>query len=232
VLKEINHFIRTGIELSRRQTEQPRAEFADWMMARADDQGYADVRRELVGDLTGRVLEIGCGTGTMFRYYGDRARVEAIEPEGDFLALALTKARSSSGTIHAAEGNGAELAFEAGSFDAVVLGLVLCSVSSVERVVSEAFRVLRGGGRLRTLDHVRSDGAISGLLMAMTNPLWLRLNNQGCSWNRNPIRAIADAGFRIDDVMAFKRFDTVMPAFPMRRVKAHKPRAPSESDGA
>ena len=61
--------------------------------------------------------------------------------------------------------------------------------------------------------------------MDMTNPLWLRLNKQGCRWNRNPIGEIEAAGFQIDDVMSFKRFDTVMPAFPMRRVKAHKPRS-------
>jgi hypothetical protein len=53
----------------------------------------------------------------------------------------------------------------------------------------------------------------------------LRLNKQGCRWNRDPVGELEPAGFQIDDVMAFKRFDTVLPAFPMRRVKAHKPLA-------
>ena len=101
----------------------------------------------------------------------------------------------------------------------------LCSVPSTERVVAEAFRVLRPGGQMRALEHVRSEEAFAGFLMDMTNPLWLRLNRQGCCWNRNPMGAIEGAGFQVDDVMAFKRFDTVMPAFPMRRVKAHKPSA-------
>ena len=118
-----------------------------------------------------------------------------------------------------------ELAFADGSFDAVVFGLVLCSVPSMERVLAEAFRVLRAGGQLRALEHVRSEEAVAGFLMDVTNRSWLRLNKQGCRWNRNPIGEIETAGFQIDDVMAFKRFDTVMPAFPMRRVKAHKPRA-------
>ena len=72
---------------------------------------------------------------------------------------------------------------------------------------------------------MRSEGSVSGFLMNVTNPLWLRMNKQGCCWNRNPIGEIEAAGFELDDVMPFKRFDTVMPAFPMRRVKAHKPRA-------
>ena len=225
MFKEIGHFIRTGKELVPLQKQYPRAEFSDLMMSRADAEGYAAVRRELVGDLTGRVLEIGCGTGTMFEYYGPDVRVEAIEPEEDFLALAVSKAAPSSGKIRAVAGNGMKLDFADGSFDAVVLGLVLCSVPSVDRVLAEAFRVLRGGGQLRALEHVRSDEAVPGFLMDMTNPLWLRLNKQGCRWNRDTVSEIEPAGFQIDDVMAFKRFDTVMPAFPMRRVKAHKPRA-------
>jgi SAM-dependent methyltransferase len=135
----------------------------------------------------------------------------------------MSKAASSSGRIRAASGNGMDLAFEDGSFDAVVLGLVLCSVPSVERVLAEAFRVLRPGGQLRALEHVRSEDALAGFLLDVGNPLWMRLNKQGCCWNRNPLGSIAAAGLQIDDVMAFKRFDTVMPAFPMRRVRAHKP---------
>ena len=58
--------------------------------------------------------------------------------------------------------------------------------------------------------------------MDVTDPVWLRLNRQGCHWNRDPMSEITAAGFEVDDLLAFKRFDTVMPAFPMRRVKAHK----------
>jgi ubiquinone/menaquinone biosynthesis C-methylase UbiE len=222
MIKEIAHFIRIGKEVAKLQKEHPRAEYVDLMMAKADAQGYANVRRELVSDLTGRVLEIGCGTGTMFEYYGPGARVEAIEPEDDFLALATSKAASYPGRIHAAAGSGMELAFQDEAFDAVVLGLVLCSVPSMEQVLAEAFRVVRRGGQLRALEHVRSEHPVAGFLMNVTNPLWLRLNKQGCRWNRNPIGDIESAGFQIAEVTAFKRFDTVIPAFPMRRVRAQK----------
>ena len=227
MFKEIGHFVRTSKEVLPLQKQHPRAEFADLMMARADSQGYAAVRRELIRDLTGRVLEIGCGTGTMFEYYGPEARVEAIEPEEDFLALAVSRAAPSSGRIRAVAGNGMDLAFPDGSFDSVVLGLVLCSVPSMGRVLAEAFRVLRGGGQLRALEHVRSNEAVAGFLMDVTNPLWVRLNKQGCRWNRDPVGEIEPAGFQVDDVMAFKRFDTVLPAFPMRRIRAHKPHVES-----
>jgi ubiquinone/menaquinone biosynthesis C-methylase UbiE len=226
MLKEIGHFIRTSKDIVKLQKQYPRAEFSDILMSRIDDQGYADIRRELVGDLEGRVLEIGCGTGTMFKYYGLGARVEAIEPEVDFLSLAVEKADRSSGRIHASTGDGMKLDFPDGSFDAVVFGLVLCSVPSVKQVLSEAIRVLRPGGSMRALEHVRSEEAIPGFLMDVTNPLWLRVNKQGCRWNRNPIVEIESSGFRIDDLMSFKRFDTDMAAFPMRRIKAHKAHDP------
>ena len=223
MLKEIHHFIRNSKDMMKVQKRSSRAEFSDWLMTTADEQGYADVRRELVGDLSGRVLEIGCGTGSMFSYYGPHARVTAIEPEEDFLALALPRAARSAGKISATRGDGMRLEFADGSFDAVVLGLVLCSVPSVERVVGEAHRVLKPGGALRALEHVRSEAAGRGFLMDVTNPLWMKLNRQGCRWNRNPIADIESAGFQLDDVQSFKRFDTIMPAFPMRRVRAHKP---------
>ncbi|HTQ07411.1 MAG TPA: class I SAM-dependent methyltransferase [Polyangiaceae bacterium] len=225
MFKEIGHFIKTGKTVSALQKELPRAEFADTMMKRVDEQGFADIRRELVGDLEGRVLDLGCGTGSMFEYFGPRAQVEAIEPEEDFLALAKEKAAKSAGRVRAGAGSGMELPFPDRSFDAVVFGLVLCSVPSVERVLAEAHRVLRPGGELRALEHVRSEAPVAGFLMDVGNPLWLRLNKQGCCWNRDPLPAVEAAGFQVDDVMAFKRFDLLMPAFPMRRIKGRRPRS-------
>jgi ubiquinone/menaquinone biosynthesis C-methylase UbiE len=224
MFKEIGHFIGAGKTVSALQKQHPRAEFSDIMMRRIDEQGYADIRRELVGDLEGRVLDLGCGTGSMFEYFGPKAEVEAIEPEADFLELAQAKAERSAGRVRARAGSGMELAYPDASFDAVVLGLVLCSVPSVERVLAEAHRVLRPGGELRALEHVRSEAPVAGFLMDVANPLWLRMNKQGCCWNRNPMPAIEGVGFEVEDVMAFKRFDTLMPAFPMRRIKARKPR--------
>jgi SAM-dependent methyltransferase len=223
VIKEIAHFLRKSPEVMRLQRQYPRAEFVEALNARVDAEGYGELRRELVGDLSGRVLEIGCGTGTMFEYYGAGVELDAIEPEADFLALAAARAGRVTARIRAVRGDAMSLDFPDGSFDAALFGLVLCSVPSIERVVAEAFRVLRGGGRLRALEHVRSESTVGGLLMDATNPLWLRLNGQGCNWNRQPIALIEAAGFRLDEVRSFQRFDTLAPPFPMRLVRGHKP---------
>jgi ubiquinone/menaquinone biosynthesis C-methylase UbiE len=222
MLKEIGHFMKIGKVVSKLQKQYPRAEFADRMAVQSDESGFDAVRRELIGDLEGRVLEVGCGTGAMFPYYSPKAKVEGIEPEEDFLGLALAKAEGTRGRIHAQRGDGMQLDFPDGTFDAVVFGMVLCSVPSVEQVLAEAYRVLKPGGVLRALEHVRSEAAVAGFLMDLANPMWMRLNKQGCRWNRNPLAAIESSGFIVDDVEAWKRFDLFMPAFQMRRVRAHK----------
>lgn len=223
MIREISQFVRTAPELLKLQKTMPQAQFFDCMTARADAQGWAEIRRELVRGLRGRVLEVGCGTGAMFACYDATTEVDAIEPVDEFLALAVEKAEDYGGRIRAVKGDGMNLAYPDASFDAVVFGLVLCSVPSVERVVSEAVRVLKPGGELRALEHVRSERRASGIMMDAFNPVWLALNKQGCNMNRLPIPKLEAAGLRIDDVNAFQRFDTLMPAFLMQRIRAHKP---------
>jgi ubiquinone/menaquinone biosynthesis C-methylase UbiE len=219
MLRELAHFFRNAPEVLKAQNERSKAEFADWLNDRIDAQGFAAIRRELAAGLAGRVLEIGCGTGAMFAYYDANVRVEAIEPDADFRELAHAKAVGRP-NIHVADGDAMHLDFDDASFDAVIVSLVLCSVPSVEQVLREIHRVLRPGGRMRALEHVRSTTRAGGLLMHVANPLWLLANKQGCNMNRQPVPLIEAAGFAIENVRDFQTFDTLMPAFPMQRIDA------------
>ena len=233
MLRELAHFFRNAPEVLKAQNERSKAEFADWLNDRIDAQGFAAIRRELAAGLAGRVLEIGCGTGAMFAYYDASLQVEAIEPDADFLALARTKAVKLTPStaltkavgrpnIHVSDGDAMHLDFDDASFDAVIVSLVLCSVPSVEHVLREVRRVLRPGGHVRALEHVRSTTRVGGLLMHVANPLWLKANKQGCNMNRQPVPLIEAAGFAIENVRDFQNFDTLMPAFPMQRIDARR----------
>jgi ubiquinone/menaquinone biosynthesis C-methylase UbiE len=222
MLREIAHFVRIAPPLLKLQKEIPQARFFDEISTRADSEGFDKVRRDLIGDLEGRVLEIGGGTGAMFPYYGPDARVEAIEPEREFLAIAEDRARRTDGRVQVTEGDGMALTFPDASFDAVVFGMVLCSVPSMERALAEAHRVLKPGGKLRALEHVRSTRPLSGIAMDLFNPIWLRLNKQGCNLNRRPREAIARAGFVIENTREFQFFYKTMPAFPLQQVDAER----------
>ncbi len=223
MFREIAHFIRIAPPLLKLQKEFPQARFFEEISSRIDSEGFDRVRRALIGDLDGRVLEVGGGTGAMFQYYGPAARVDAIEPDREFLAIAEERARRTDGRVRVTQGDGMALDFPDASFDAVVFGMVLCSVPSVERALAEAFRVLRPGGRLRALEHVRSTRPLSGIAMDLFNPIWLRLTKQGCNLNRRPREAIVSAGFVLEQTRELQFFYKTMPAFPLQQIEAKRP---------
>ncbi len=200
-----------------------RVEFQLWLSAELDKDGLAELRGALVEDLHGDVLEVGAGSGAMFRYYGGDVHVTAIEPDDEFRAAAKEAARAAQVTIQVVPGAGESLPLGDASVDAVVASTVLCSVQSVQETLAEFKRVLRPGGALRLLEHVRSERWPAGLLMDLSNPLWLRINKVGCNWNRQSVQAVRDAGFGIDSIKEYKLYSPASPAaFPGRLIKAER----------
>jgi ubiquinone/menaquinone biosynthesis C-methylase UbiE len=97
---------------------------------------------------------------------------------------------------------GAEaLPFPDGSFDTVVSTLVLCTVPDQEAALDEVRRVLRHGGRLLFIEHVRAAGS-AARWQDRLEPLWRRLLG-GCHPNRDTVAAIEDAGFEIETFESF-----------------------------
>jgi SAM-dependent methyltransferase len=220
MLRELTHFAWHAPATLRLKARLPQEQLYETVMDRADAAGLAARRADLVADLRGDVLELGSGTGRMFPHYDRGARVAAVEPDARFAALAETARAEAAATISSHVGTGEALPFEAARFDAAVLALVLCSVASPGAVLAEVRRVLRPGGRLRLLEHVRSERAVAGWLMDRVDGAWLRLNAQGCHLNRDPIPALVDAGFRIEREDRFQVFSAGLPAFPMRAIHA------------
>src|SRR5687767_11287147 len=113
--------------------------------------GLGRWRRWLVAGAAGSVLDIGCGTGRNLPLYDAGTRVVGI----DVSAEALARARRRRPDVPLVQGDAEALPFRAGTFDTVVSALVFCSVPDAARGLSEVRRVLRPGGSLRILEHVR-----------------------------------------------------------------------------
>ena len=153
----------------------------------------APIAHELLGGLTGDVLEIGAGNGATFRHYSNAARVLALEPDPHMRRHAAPNLRPN---IRLEAGAGERLPASDASVDAVVVSLVLCTVHDVARTLAEVRRVLKPGGTFVFIEHVRS-GGVMGRLQDLSQPVY-GWTAGGCHWNRRTEEAIGDAGFRFE----------------------------------
>ena len=158
---------------------------------------FESARAELVAGLEGDVLELGCGTGATFVHYDARARVSAVEPEPDFRRVAGERASAAAARVSVHAGDGDALPFPSASFDAAVASLVLCSVADPVATLTELRRVLRPGGDLRLLEHVRHETAWVARLQDALDPLWSALEGRGCHLGRDTTAHVLAAGFEL-----------------------------------
>jgi SAM-dependent methyltransferase len=171
-------------------------------------------RQNLIADLTGRILEIGCGLGQSFPCYAPGTQVIAIEPFEPFRARVSEVAAQSPAHIEVVGGDAHATGFDSGSFDAYVTSLVLCSVDNPARALSEMRRILKPGGQFRLLEHVRAGGKIQAALQHVMNPAWKFFDGAGCNLNRDTLSTIRSAGFIIDRVDSVKIPGSIAVPFP------------------
>jgi ubiquinone/menaquinone biosynthesis C-methylase UbiE len=164
----------------------------DRMLAGAEEAGLSDRRHELLAGAGGRVLEIGAGTGLNLSHYPDSAQeIVFTEPEEPMARRLRGKLVDAGRRWEVVEAPAEALPFADDSFDTVVCTLVLCTVNDPERSLSEIDRVLKPGGRLLFLEHVRSDDPKLARWQDRFAPLWRRFGH-GCNCNR-PTPALIDS---------------------------------------
>ncbi len=161
-----------------------------WPLERAY---LGELRRRLLKGAQGRVLEIGAGTGASLEHYPNAA-IDAILTDPELAMLHRVPGRVE--RVAAAAEN---LPFPSRTFDTVISMLVLCTVADPGRSLAEARRVLRPGGRLLLMEHVRSRDAAAAHWQARLTPAWMRIA-RGCHLDRDTEAAIQRAGFTISEV--------------------------------
>ena len=168
----------------------------DSFMKSSEREGLTDMRRMLVDQAAGRALEIGGGTGLNLPHYGPQVNSLTItEPDPSMLKRLERRIKADRPATTVLRAPAEDLPFEDGTFDMVVSTLVLCGVDDQPRAVREIRRVLRPGGTLLFLEHVRSDDPKAARKQDRMN--WLNRLVVCCECNRPTLDTIEDAGFEV-----------------------------------
>jgi ubiquinone/menaquinone biosynthesis C-methylase UbiE len=170
-----------------------------WLIHQAMRQRkLAPYRKRVVSNATGRILEVGIGSGLNLPFYGDAAvEIIGLDPSRKLLHLANAAAQKSKIPLRLVEGTAEAIPLEDHSLDAVVTTWTMCSIPAVEPALQEMRRVLRPRGRLLFVEHrLAPDPAVRYWQDHLT-PAWKRLSG-GCHLNRAIDELIENAGLRIE----------------------------------
>lgn len=188
----------------------------DPVMRPFEQRLFGPLRQRLLGAIVGEVLDVGAGTGANFPYFaaamcaGLPLSLTALEPDSDMAKRARRRANELELPLSLVSSPAEALPFPDASFDRVVATLVLCSVADPIRCLGEMRRVLRPGGELLYLEHVRAAG-LGGRVQDTLRPAWAVIG-AGCQLNRPTEDLIAQAGF------TQVHHDEVIAPFPLLRV--------------
>ncbi len=151
-------------------------------------------RARLLAGATGRVLEVGAGTGANLPWYPETVEsLHLCEPDPSFRRRLERRVASQQWpfavTVHAVDSAGP---FPSPAYDMVVSTLVMCTVPDPQATASALRQVLADGGRLAYLEHVHV-GGLMGRLQAHLSPLWGRVTGN-CHLDRPATAAMRSAG--------------------------------------
>ena len=158
-------------------------------------------RSALLTGIGGLVVDVGAGTGANLTHFRTARKVVAAEPDPWMRGRLATKAANAPVPVEVRSDAAETLGFEDATFDAVVCTCVLCSVRDLSAALSEVRRVLRPGGVLAVLEHVRADDGFAKWQRGL-QPVWSCFSG-GCHPDRDIASAISQAGFLFQSAETF-----------------------------
>lgn len=182
----------------------------DWLMLPSDWLTFRAYRQGLVASASGKVLELGIGTGLNLPFYQEPKVVVGTDPDPHMLKQAYFRALKSSMSVELFQNRGEELPFKDGSFDTVISTLVFCTIPDPMAATKEIQRVLKKGGSFLFLEHVRSAHPHAAKIQDKITPLWKRLLG-GCHPNRDTLALFRKAGFKILELQDFNKGFSLLP---------------------
>ncbi|HWI96564.1 MAG TPA: class I SAM-dependent methyltransferase [Solirubrobacterales bacterium] len=162
-----------------------------------EENGLRDMRREVLSGASGRTVDLGAGTGVNLDLYpGAVSELVMVEPDPHMFKQLRAKAAGRGG-VELLEASAQELPFADGSFDTAVFTLVLCTVPDPELALREAARVLKPGGKLLFIEHVRAEEAGLASWQDRLEKPW-RFLADGCHCNRDTVAMIEGSPLKLE----------------------------------
>lgn len=158
----------------------------------------SELRSKALSQASGKVLEVGVGTGGNLTYYPPGCEVTGIDLSPGMLNKAREKATSLNLAVRLIEMDAQNMQFPDNSFDTVVATCVFCSVPDPIKGLKEIRRVCKPHGKVILLEHVRSDHPLLGKIMDIIDPLTVKM--MGPHINRRTVENVQKAGFHIQSV--------------------------------
>lgn len=190
--------------------------FYDQCMKSTEDACLIEWRKNLLRSVSGKVLEIGAGTGASLELYPREAEIELhlTEPDRNMRLKLEKKARESKlNHINVLAFPAESLECDDNQYDYVFASLVCCSVENVEATLAEIKRVLKPEGRFIFLEHVAAEqGTKRRKWQNRLNVLWRKLAGN-CHLNRETEKSISNAGFQIQEI----HYESMRKAMPLVR---------------
>lgn len=169
-------------------------------LKKTEDAGLRRMRTELLAAAAGATVEIGAGTGHNLDLYPDRVeRLVLVEPDPHMAKRLRAHLDASSRAAEILEAPAERLPLESGAFDTAVATLVLCTVPDPGGALAEVARVLKPGGRLLFLEHVRAEDPRLARWQDRLEAPW-RFLGDGCHCNRDTGATLASSRLEVDDL--------------------------------
>jgi len=188
----------------------------DLMEVIVEQLAFSQWRESLWSQVNGgEVLEVGVGTGKNLHYYPDNIRVTAVDFSHRMMARALRRSQAVGAEARFLQTDAQHLAFADRTFDAAVATFVFCSVPDPVLGLREVKRVVRQGGKVLLLEHVRINAPVIGPLMDLLDPVSVRIIGPHIA--RRTVQSVQKSGLMIDHV------EELTPGALVKLIHAHVP---------
>jgi SAM-dependent methyltransferase len=165
-----------------------------------EEAGLREMRAELLSGARGRVVELGAGTGANIDLYPETVEeLVLVEPDPHMSKRLRVRLAGSGREAEIVEAPAEQLDLDSDSVDTVVVTLVLCTVPDPLAAIAEIVRVLKPGGQLLFIEHVRAEKPSLARWQDRLERPWHFLAD-GCHCNRDTLASISASGLKVEDV--------------------------------